>query len=100
MAVDLDKLILTMIGLCVTLALQAVVQLIVAMRKNGTHGAKELVEAIAEMQSRGQEQMHAAYPPDKFNRMHERIIQVHEVVVTGDRKGAVPQRPQFDGGSR
>lgn len=95
---DLDKLILTMIGLCVTLALQAVVQLVVAMRpKNGAHAMKELIEAIGEMQRRGQEQMQSAYPPERFNRMHDRVIQVHEVVVTGDRKGAIAQIRKVEG---
>lgn len=89
---DLDKLIMTMIGLCVTLAFQAVVQLVIASKKpNGAHAAKELIEAVAQLQQQGQKDMQTAYPPEKFNRMHDRVIQLHEVVVTGDRKGAVPQ---------
>lgn len=92
----LDKLVMAMFALCATMALQMIVSL-ATRPKNGAHSAKELIEAMGEMQRRGQEQMHAAYPPEKFNRMHDQVIQMHEVVVTGDRKGAIQQIRKAEG---
>lgn len=87
-----DKLFFTMIALVVTLFFQAVVQLVVATKKtNGAEALKELIEAIAELQKQGQKDIQNAYPPDKFMRMHDRVVDIHGVVVTGDRRGAIPQ---------
>lgn len=83
-------------AVCITMGLSALVQILTTLKKpNGTHDlAKEFLEAMRELQAAGQKDLKSSYPPERFQNMHERVKEIHEVVVTGHRNGAIPQRPK------
>lgn len=86
-------------AVCITMGLSALAQIATSFRKpNGAEHvremAKEFLEAMKELQSAGQRDMKSSYPPERFQNMHDRVKEIHEVVVTGHRNGAIPQKPK------
>lgn len=56
--------------------------------------AVAVIRDIAAGQQANQAEILAMYDPEEWEGNERRIREIHEVVVTGDRKGAIPQTPR------
>ena len=100
-SLDLDRLLVAIFSLAAAVALQVAFQLVREFRGNGGRGsvreARELVETILEkMLERSAEATAHAYDPEEWKAANRRVAEIHDVVVTGYRRGALPQRRDLE----
>lgn len=86
--IPVDKLIPALWGLCATMLLQQIVALLATVTRPRRETSKEIIDAIASLQRSTLETFSMKYPPEIFLRATEQVREVHEVVVSGERKGA------------